>query len=59
VATLRGLKVRILVHVDDGDNKAKIIAANETIRQLKKLGIDIRQIKREEELYLYRTSLQC
>jgi two-component system, OmpR family, sensor histidine kinase VicK len=51
VATLRGLKVRILVHVDDGDNKAKIIAANETIRQLKKLGIDIRQIKREEELY--------
>jgi two-component system, OmpR family, sensor histidine kinase VicK len=51
VATLRGLKVRILVHVDDGDNKAKIIAANETIPQLKKLGIDIRQIKREEELY--------
>jgi two-component system, OmpR family, sensor histidine kinase VicK len=50
-ATLRGLKVRILVHVDDGDNKAKIIAANETIPQLKKLGIDIRQIKREEELY--------
>jgi two-component system sensor histidine kinase VicK len=50
-ATLRGLKVRILVHAGDGDNNAKTISANETIRQLKKLGIDIRQIKREEELY--------
>ena len=50
-ATLRGLKVRILVHADDVNDNAKIISAVETIRQLKKLGMDIRQIKREEELY--------
>ena len=52
-AALRGVKIRILVPVDDDydDNKSIIIAMNETMRQLKELGIDIRQIKREGGLY--------
>jgi hypothetical protein len=45
------VKVRILVPIDDDDNKAIIVISNATIRQLKELGIDIRQIKKEEQLY--------
>jgi two-component system sensor histidine kinase VicK len=51
VASQRDVKVRILVPIDDGDNKAIIVISNEKIRQLKELGIDIRQIKEEEQLY--------
>jgi hypothetical protein len=50
-ATGRNVKVRILVPIDDGDNKTIIVIANEKIRELKKLGIDIRQIKKQEQLY--------
>ena len=49
---LRGVKIRMLVPIDDdNNNEAIIIAANETRRRLNELGIDIRHIKKEEELY--------
>jgi hypothetical protein len=48
-ALSRGVKVRILVPVND-DNETAIMA-NETILQLKEVGVDIRQIKKEEQLY--------
>jgi two-component system, OmpR family, sensor histidine kinase VicK len=43
------VKVRILVPVND-DNETAIMA-NETILQLKEVGVDIRQIKKEKRLY--------
>jgi two-component system sensor histidine kinase VicK len=51
-ASQRGVRVRILVPIDDddGDNNKAIITANEKIRHLKELGIDIRQIKKEGKL---------
>ena len=48
-ALSRGVKVRILLPVND-DNETAIMA-NETILQLKEVGVDIRQIKKEEQLY--------
>jgi two-component system, OmpR family, sensor histidine kinase VicK len=45
----RDVKVRILVPVDDCNNKT-ITISNATIRQLKDLGIDIRQIKKVGKL---------
>ena len=48
-ALSRGVKVRILVPVND-DNETAIMA-NETILQLKEVGVDIRQIKKEKRLY--------
>jgi hypothetical protein len=55
-ASQRSVKIRILVPVDD-NNEAIIIAANETRRQLNELGIDIRQIKKEEEIYSLQNKL--
>jgi hypothetical protein len=49
-ASQRSVKIRVLVPVDDGNNRVKIIA-NEKIQELIDLGIDIRQIKREEKPY--------
>ena len=50
-ALQRAVKIRILVPIEDDDNKAMIIAANEKMRQLNELGIGIRQIKKEGGLY--------
>lgn len=55
-ASQRSVKIRILVPVDD-NNEAIIIAANGTRRQLNELGIDIRQIKKEEEIYSLQNKL--
>jgi hypothetical protein len=52
----RGVKIRILVPIGD-NNEAIIIAANETRRQLNELGIDIRQIKKGEQIYSLRNKL--
>ena len=49
VASQRGVKIRVLVPVDD--NGTIEIMANEKIQELKELGIDIRQIKKEEQRY--------
>jgi hypothetical protein len=54
-ASQRSVKIKILVLVDD--NNEAIIAANETRRQLNELGIDIRQIKKEEEIYSLQNKL--
>jgi hypothetical protein len=43
------VKVRILVPVNDNNEAA--IMANEAIVQLKEVGVDIRQVKKEEQLY--------
>jgi two-component system, OmpR family, sensor histidine kinase VicK len=45
----RAVKIRILVP-DDEDDKRVTIIANEKIRELKQLGIDIRKIKKEGKL---------
>jgi len=50
-ASQRGVKIRILVPVDDDNNNKTVIIADEKIHQLKELGIDVRQIKKEEQLY--------
>jgi two-component system sensor histidine kinase VicK len=49
-ASQRSVKIRVLVPVDDLNNTVKIIA-NEKIQELIELGIDIRQIKKEEKPY--------
>jgi hypothetical protein len=54
-ALSRGVKVRILVPDNDDDNETAIMA-NETICQLKESGVNIRQIKKEEQLYPLRIS---
>jgi two-component system sensor histidine kinase VicK len=52
---LRGVKVRILIPIND--NQRIGIITNQTIRQLIELGIDIRQIKKEERLYSLQNKL--
>jgi hypothetical protein len=49
-ALSRGAKVRILVPVNDDDNESAIMP-NETIYKLKESGVDIRQVKKQEQLY--------
>jgi hypothetical protein len=49
-ALSRGVKVRILIPVNDDDNETAIMP-NETIYKLKESGVDIRQIKKEKQLY--------
>jgi hypothetical protein len=50
-ALSRGVKVRILVPVNDDDNNGGGIIADDAICQLKESGVDIRQIKKQEPLY--------
>ena len=51
-ASQRSVKIRVLVPVDDDNNNNTVkIIANEKIQELKELGIDIRQIKKEVQLY--------
>ena len=47
-ASQRSVKIRILVPADDNNT---VIITNETIRQLKEVGVDIQQTKKEEQLY--------
>jgi two-component system, OmpR family, sensor histidine kinase VicK len=53
-ATQRSIKIRILVPADDNNT---IITTNETIRQLKEVGVDIQQMKKEEQLYHLQSKL--
>jgi two-component system sensor histidine kinase VicK len=48
-ALSRHVKVRILVPTND--NNEKPVLVNETINQLRQSGVDIRQIKKEAQLY--------
>jgi hypothetical protein len=50
-ALSRGVKVRILVPVNDDDNNGRGIIADDAICQLKESGVDFRQIKKQEPLY--------
>jgi two-component system, OmpR family, sensor histidine kinase VicK len=54
-ASQHGLKIRILVPVDDDNSKA--IISKEKIRQLRELGIDIRQIQKEKHVYPLQSKL--
>jgi two-component system sensor histidine kinase VicK len=52
----RGVKVRVLVLVNDEDNDTATLA-NEAICQLKESGVNIRQIKKEGQLHALQNKL--